>query len=581
MLIGFFRGAALLASALLLTSCGGGSESGATANYFVDAVYGGDSNPGTQSSPWKTLAKVSATTLPSGATIFLKRGTVWNEQLTIPSSGITVDAYGLGALPVIDGSRAVAGIWTGPVGGLYSATVALNPGEGLGNLSENGTMMSFLAWNTDAATTFAAAATGTYSYNYATSTLYIKPSVSPALNVYRASVKYFGITATSLSDVIVRNVQITRFSLNGINFKDCVRCEVHGAVVSQGGGAVILASPLLYAGNGIEFDNNSTNGVVDGATVSEIFDSCISPQTYVSSRTLSAITIKNSAVDKCGFAGVEVSVLGNSGAATSSVISGVTLSGLSITNAGKGWSGQRYGATQGGLGIRIIADTGAGSMSNVQVDTTTISGSAGDGIRLAGNIGTVNLHRMNIRNNVDGISLLDPAGAATSDKLHLTSSLVHHNTRYGIHYDSPTAAGFELYQDTFADNGTINLAVFHQAGVAKIQNNIFYGSAVHLYSTAALAGVVVNNNCYDQYPGMVGYNTATYDTVFLFNAGTGFEANGFGGTSGVIGLADPATGNLVLTGGSCTARGSSTVGVAVDYSGNPFANPPSSGAYQF
>jgi hypothetical protein len=575
MLMRFVGHVALLASALLLASCGGGGSGGApTPNYFVDAVYGNDSNSGTQSSPWQSLHKVSTATLPSGSTIFLKRGTVWNEQLTIPSSGITIDAYGTGALPIIDGSTAVTGTWVSAGAGLYSTPVTLSAGEGLGNLSENGSMMSFLPWNTDAATTFASAASGTYSYNYATSTLYIKPALSPSSNTYRASVKFYGIQAASRSDVTIRNVVVTRFSLHGVGFADCIRCSVYNATVTQGGGATIAAG--LYAGNGIEFDNASANGVVDGVTVSDIFDSGISPQTFATGKTMSSITISNSTIGNCGFAGVEVSVLSNGGT-TGSAINGVSLSGLTISNTGKGWSGRRYGTE--GHGIRIIADTGAGTMSNVQVATTTITGSAGDGIKLGGEIGTVVLHRMGISTNaLSGIEVSEPS--ATSLKLRLTSSLIHHNTGYGISYNSPTAAGFELYQDTFSDNGAINLAVLSQNGVAKIQNDIFYGSAAmtHLYSAAALVGAVVNNNCYNEYTNMFGYISSTYNSVALFNAGTGFDANGVGGT---VGLASPAS-NFMLTGTSqCIARGNPAVGIAGDYSGYVFANPPSSGAYQY
>ena len=576
MLIRYVRDVALLASALILAACGGGGGgNAATTNYFfVDAVYGNDSNAGSQSSPWQTLHKVSTEVIPSGSTVFLKRGTVWNEQLTIPSSGITVDAYGTGTLPVIDGSIALAGTWASAGTGLYSMAITLNTDEGLGNLSENGSMMSFLAWNTDAATTFASAASGTYSYNYATSTLYIKPALSPALNTYRVSVRFYGIKVASLSDVTIRNVAITRFSLHGISFADCTRCRVYNATVTMGGGATIAAG--LYAGNGIEFSNSSANGVVDGVTVSDIFDSGISPQTFASSKTMSSISISNSTISNCGFAGVEVSVLSNSGT-TGSVINGVSLSGLSISNAGKGWSGRRYGTE--GHGIRIIADAGAGTMSNVRVTTTNITGSAGDGIKLGGEIGSVVLHRMDINSNAAfGIEVSEPG--ATSLKLTLTSSLIHHNTSYGFSYNSPTAAGFELYQDTFSDNGVINLAVFNQQGVARIQNDVFYGSAAmtHVYSAAALAGAVVDNNCYNEYANMFGYINSTYNSVALFKAGTGFETNGVGGT---VGFADPA-GNFMLTGTSqCIARGNPALGIANDYSGYLYANPPSSGAYQY
>ncbi len=557
-------------------SCSGGGQSSAvqTPAFYVDAVGGNDANSGTApGSPWKSLAKVSGSQFQAGSLIYLKRGSTWNEQLTIPSSGITIDAYGMGALPRIDGSKEITG-WTDQGSGLYSATITLGVDEALGNLSETGTMMTFLAWNTDAATTFNAKPAGTYSYDYLSSTLYTKPSSTISGNVYLASVKLYGITATAKSDVIVKNLEVTRFSLHGVHFKDCVRCAVYNSIITKGGGATIASN--VYAGNGIEFGNSSSNGIVDGVTVSDIFDSAISAQTYESGRNMSAISIRNSQAGSCGFAGIEISVLSN-GTSTGSSINNVLISGSTITSSGHGWSGRRYGTE--GHGIRVKADSGAGTISSIQMDTTTIDGSVGDGVKLAGEIGAVRLHRMNIKNNANGISLQEPT--ATSAKVQLTSSLVHHNGSYGIFYDSPTSAGFELFQNTLSDNTGINLAISSWNGSAKIQNNIFYGSTpmTHLYSAPTLTGATIDNNCYNEFTNMIGYAGTAYNSVTAFTASTSLESNGIGGT---VGLTDPTNENFQLLNTSqCKTLGSPSVGVTVDYSGYPFSTPPSSGAYQY
>ena len=79
--------------------------------YYVDATKGNDSYTGTsESAPWKTIAKVNSSQFQPGDFILLKRGGVWKEQLTIPSSGssenpITFSAYGTGNNPVIDGNN--------------------------------------------------------------------------------------------------------------------------------------------------------------------------------------------------------------------------------------------------------------------------------------------------------------------------------------------------------------------------------------------------------------------------------------------------------------------------------------------
>lgn len=561
----------VLVPVFCLTACGGGNTNPSTSAYYVDATGGNDGNAGTSSAPWQTLAKVAATSFPSGTTVYLKRGSTWNEQLIVPSSAITIDAYGSGALPTLNGSRQVSS-WAAGTGGLYSAAVTLGNGEALGNLSENGTMMSFVPWSTDAATTFASAATGSYAYDYANSTLYIKPAGTPAASTYLASTKLYGISATAMSNVIVKNVNITRFSLHGIHFRDCSSCEVHNATIGQGGGASL--APNVYAGNGIEFGNSSNNGVVDTVTISDIFDSCITPQTYLSNQTLTAISISNATLSKCGFAGIEISVLSNGGS-TGSAINGISVSSTAIADIGRGWAGRRYGTE--GNGIRIQADSGAGTINGVMLSTTSITNSAGDGIKLAGETGMTGINRMNIQTSaLYGIELA--AASAATPHLKLTSSLIHHNGSYGISYNAPYAAGLELYHNTLADNGTINLAIFNQAGMAKIENNIFYGSSAmtDLYAANALAGMVtVNNNCYNEMTNMFGYAGTAYSTIAAFRA-TGLESNGVGNSSiGLNGDYTPSTSS------PCKASGNMMTGVTMDYTGKAYGNPPSSGAYQY
>lgn len=80
------------------------------ATYYVDSTNGNDSNPGTSySSPWKTIAKVNASTFVPGDSVLFKRGEVWRERLRVPSSGssvnpITFGAYGTGNKPLISGA---------------------------------------------------------------------------------------------------------------------------------------------------------------------------------------------------------------------------------------------------------------------------------------------------------------------------------------------------------------------------------------------------------------------------------------------------------------------------------------------
>lgn len=84
----------------------------AAATYYVDATAGSDANDGlTTGTPWQTMTKVAATSFSSGDIIRLKRGETWlltpsgtkSSGFTMPSSGITLTAYGTGELPILDG----------------------------------------------------------------------------------------------------------------------------------------------------------------------------------------------------------------------------------------------------------------------------------------------------------------------------------------------------------------------------------------------------------------------------------------------------------------------------------------------
>jgi parallel beta-helix repeat protein len=77
----------------------------AAETYYVDATGGDDSNDGTSpETAWKTISKVNSMSFSPGDNILFKRGEVWREQLTVPSSGssgnpITFSSYGTGNKP--------------------------------------------------------------------------------------------------------------------------------------------------------------------------------------------------------------------------------------------------------------------------------------------------------------------------------------------------------------------------------------------------------------------------------------------------------------------------------------------------
>ncbi len=112
------------------------SSLASAATYYVSSSTGSNTNNGTSATTaWQTIGHVNAQTFNPGDSILFKRGDVWNESLTPPSSGssgspITFDAYGTGAAPNLTGYYAVpttawvlvtGNAWKAPVPSTYTA----------------------------------------------------------------------------------------------------------------------------------------------------------------------------------------------------------------------------------------------------------------------------------------------------------------------------------------------------------------------------------------------------------------------------------------------------------------------------
>ena len=77
--------------------------------YYLSSSTGNDNNNGSQTQPWKTLSKISNTTLGPGDTVYFKKGDTFRGHYVVNGSGteqspITFTSYGSGNQPVISGS---------------------------------------------------------------------------------------------------------------------------------------------------------------------------------------------------------------------------------------------------------------------------------------------------------------------------------------------------------------------------------------------------------------------------------------------------------------------------------------------
>lgn len=101
--------------------------------WYVDSAAGDDTVSGRNAdAPLKTIAALLLKDIAPGDTIYLKCGSSWREKLTLPNDNITVEAYGNGADPILDGADVIANASFSKVGGLtnvYSVSVTTEAGN--------------------------------------------------------------------------------------------------------------------------------------------------------------------------------------------------------------------------------------------------------------------------------------------------------------------------------------------------------------------------------------------------------------------------------------------------------------------
>jgi hypothetical protein len=110
---------------LLLLQISVGVFWGGNTQYFVDSVTGNDSNNGLSPNTAK-LTIGAIPTLKKGDIVNLAKGSYWREQLHVTVDSVTIQSYGSGVKPILDGADPVTAVsWTktGGLTNVYQATV--------------------------------------------------------------------------------------------------------------------------------------------------------------------------------------------------------------------------------------------------------------------------------------------------------------------------------------------------------------------------------------------------------------------------------------------------------------------------
>ena len=247
------------------------SARAATGTTYYVSTSGSDSNSGTSpSSPWKSLAKVDATTFQAGDHILLQAGGTWTGQLWPKGSGasgapITVGSYGTGAKPSIAGAGKVSDavkLWNQQQWTISDIDVSNYAGSSASNLGDfrgihiggdDGHALSGFTVNAVSVHDV----TGVDNW-VGGSTSRNKPGINFAMGwdrakntggiVFNTTVPHISSppsTPTILSDIVVENSSITNTSWGGIVLKQYVG-DAPGAVAT-GWGLRTSATDTKYA----------------------------------------------------------------------------------------------------------------------------------------------------------------------------------------------------------------------------------------------------------------------------------------------------------------------------------------------
>ena len=197
----------------------------ATAYYVANA--GNDSCNGTSSTigssgacAWKTISKVSGTTLAAGSSVLFNCGDTWREQLQPHNGGsvgspVVFSTYGTCSgsnNPIISGSNLVTS-WTTYSGSIYQASLATAPR----NVYSDG----LPSWGLAKAASLVGMTSGTWWWVSNVLYVWLPDSSNPSGHSMEAAIRLAGVyvntgTGGNFSYLTISNFQIQRTSTYGI-----------------------------------------------------------------------------------------------------------------------------------------------------------------------------------------------------------------------------------------------------------------------------------------------------------------------------------------------------------------------------
>lgn len=498
------------------------------ADYYISSA-GNDSNDGSIGSPWLTLSKAQ-TTVQANDTIYLNRGDEWREVFTTPANGLTIDAYGSGAKPVITGAVDQSSGWTYTgIGGWW-----FKVSTDLGVVLEDGAPMTFIEWDTDFATTTAGATAGSFTYWIGSNVLYVwvSDSTDPGTHTIDVATRDYCIDNDGYDNVTIQNIECQMAAQHCILVENSDSVAISNVTVQKCGGKYVST---VYLGNGIQFGDGCSNCSAVDVDYDHIFDSAVTAQTYSNGATVLNTTLTRVTGKRAGFAGIEIIVTGTS---TNSYVDGVTITDCEASACGYGFSGQRYNNKGNGLHLESPTGVATSYLKNITVSGGKFFNNVGNGIFGLEDLGLVDISNVLVFGNLlDGVVM----GATTAPNncgILFKKSVIHSNVGHGIFYANSDGAKAQIDFNTIVANGnnsnTKYNVLFTDINTALADNSFRFNKCAGRLSYTLAAqftneNMVMDSNTYAELETakVINFNSVEYDTADLaaYQTASGREAS--------------------------------------------------------
>jgi hypothetical protein len=519
---------------------------------------------------YKTIADLNRSTFNPGDQILFRRGQIWREQLTIPSSGtgenvITFGAFGTGPSPIITGFDNISGF--SPYGNIWGVWLTTQPNI----LTLNGTLgqqknsIGDLKSNAD--------------WYWGSNSLYVYSSYNPS-GLVEAGSRPYCIFDYGKSHIAINNIDVTgaNYTWGGAiyivpngNYKsdDITISNVtakfnkyHGIFGWNANQIVVDNSEVSYSGGGIYVYLDSSPSTTSSnikITNSRFHDSSLGNGiTFYSdnnSKHISNCTVYNNDIyNNC--AGIYLIHIDNSI--------------ISYNNI--------HNNTNSALGASEVYGIGITSCNNLNIFKNAIFGNNYYGVFIYGD----NTYKWGPSNYIDfyqnalwgnqGALAVGGHADYASNYVNVYSNIFTANSG-GIVLDKNNSGNMFSHNTVYGGTGGLLLGGTNPGWT--IQNNIFAQSSPFLIAAYnATWGVTLNNNCYYRDGGdlLIFYKTRyTAANIKAFEP-TAVIANPL--------FTDLNTGNFQLQSNSPVRYAGMPLGSIPDYLGNYFSlTAPSIGAY--